>query len=564
MAQIGSVLDGKYEILKKIGEGGMSVVYLAMDKRINKQWAVKEIKRTATKDNAVVVQSLLTEANLMERLDHPALPRIVNIIETGDIFYIVMDYIEGETLTDILRREGAQPEEMVISWAKTLCDVLQYLHAQNPPIIYRDMKPDNLMLKPEGNLKVIDFGIAREFKELNTQDTNWLGTRGYAAPEQFGGQGQTDARTDIYCLGATLYHLVTGHNPAEPPYEIYPIRQWNPALSRGLEKIILKCTQLNPRDRYQSATELLYDLEHYDEVDDVYRKKQKKRVTAFCIVAGLCVLFAGIGVAGQMLSAGENNRNYDAKINISPSTDIVVKTATYEEAIAIKGGDTRAYSKLLDAYADNNLFGDGEAGLLSALYNRNKDQFDKESEEYLALNYKIGTTYFYLYSGSDASFRARVFKSLPYFTVVVESGHKSFSQYAIAESYYIVGTFYTRYVANTTGVKEPTAEAYAELLSSLDTCMNNVENYDSDDAAYIRLTMYKEISNLLYDHRKGLAARKIPEAEVLSLLERAHDAAEQVSVTQAASISIRDSILASYADYISAIGNTYLNTKERQ
>lgn len=100
---------------------------------------------------------------------------------------------------------------------------------------------------------IIDFGTAREFKETSIEDTSCLGTQGYAAPEQYGGHGQTDARTDIYTLGATMYHLLTGHNPSLPPYEMYPIRRWNPALSSGLEEIVLKCTQRNPNDRYQSC-----------------------------------------------------------------------------------------------------------------------------------------------------------------------------------------------------------------------------------------------------------------------------------------------------------------------
>lgn len=278
MAGKGNIIDNKYEILKEIGHGGMSVVYLAMDLRLNKQWAVKEIeKRSNDKNNQVVVQSLLVEAEMMKKLDHPALPRIVDIIDSGRTIYVVMDYIEGESLDRILEQNGAQPQELVIDWAKQLCDVLRYLHSQNPPIIYRDMKPANVMLKPEGNLKVIDFGIAREYKEHNLKDTVNLGTRGYAAPEQFGGMGQTDARTDIYCLGATLYHLVTGQSPGEPPYEIKPIRQWNPTLSSGLEAIINKCTQANPDDRYQTCDELMYALEHYTEADESYKKNSGKK-----------------------------------------------------------------------------------------------------------------------------------------------------------------------------------------------------------------------------------------------------------------------------------------------
>ena len=261
MAERGTIIEGKYEVLKLIGKGGMSKVYLAMDKNLNKQWAIKEIERKAyDKNNEVVVASAMAEANMMKKLDYPSLPRIVDIIEKENVIYVVMDYIEGETLSSVLSKEGAQPQEVVIEWAKELCRVLDYLHTQNPPIIYRDMKPANIMLQPNGNIKLIDFGIAREYKEQNLADTVSLGTKGYAAPEQFGGKGQTDARTDVYCLGVTLYHLLTGQNPCEPPYEIYPIRYWNPQLSSGLEAIIQKCTQLNPEDRYQSCAELLYAL----------------------------------------------------------------------------------------------------------------------------------------------------------------------------------------------------------------------------------------------------------------------------------------------------------------
>ena len=172
MADIGSVLEGKYEILKLIGKGGMSRVYLAMDKRLNKTWAVKEIEKNARdENNEIVVQSAMAEAHLIERLDHPALPRIVDILEYDKVIYVVMDYIDGEPLSKVLEEHGAQPQDLVIEWAKQICDVLDYLHTQTPPIIYRDMKPGNLMLKLDGNIKVIDFGIAREYKQKNLADT---------------------------------------------------------------------------------------------------------------------------------------------------------------------------------------------------------------------------------------------------------------------------------------------------------------------------------------------------------------------------------------------------------
>lgn len=565
MLQSGVVLDGKYEILKQIGAGGMSVVYLAMDKRLNnKQWAVKEIKREVTgKDNITMKQMLMTEANLLESLDHPTLPRIVNIIESGDTLYMVMDYIEGETLGAILSREGAQPEAKVISWGKTLGDVLRYLHQRQPPIIYRDMKPQNLMLKPDGNLKLIDFGIAREFKIQNVKDTSWLGTRGYAAPEQFGGQGQTDARTDIFGLGATLYHLVTGHDPSQYPYEMYPIRQWNPTLSEGFENILRTCTQFNPDDRYQSTEELLWALEHYNEIDQTFRRKQKKKLRLFIVTVALCLLSVGVGTTSLILSGNERDRDYDTKIAISTATDYETKIKTYEEAIGLVNNDVRAYLKLLDAYTDNHSFGDKEANRITALYNQNKEAFEKGDQDFLTLNHRIGTTFFYLYSGGDNSFRSRVLKSYPYFTVIVESENKSFSQYGLSESYYIIGNFYNQYVVNAASIKEPSREAYESLIQSMHVCMENIEDYDYDDASYIKLTMYQEIANLLYDHRKGLATRQIDKSDVLELLRTINTKAGALSVTQSASLKIQEDILRTYEEYVSAIESTYTNTEER-
>lgn len=311
MLEIGSLVDGKYKILNKVGQGGMSVVYLAMNEKANKQWAVKEVRKDGVLDFESVKQGLVAETDILKRLSHPNLPSIIDVIDTDESFIIIMDYIQGNSLNKALEEFGAQPQENVIEWAKQLCDVLGYLHSRQPPIIYRDMKPANIMLKPDGNVTLIDFGTAREFKEKNLADTTCLGTVGYAAPEQFGGMGQTDARTDIYCLGATLYHLVTGMNPCEPPYEIKPIREINPTLSSGLERIILKCTQRDPNDRYQSAAEMMYALEHYNEIDDIYRKKQKRKLWKFLVPLILTFVFAGTSVWGYISAENKKTENYD-------------------------------------------------------------------------------------------------------------------------------------------------------------------------------------------------------------------------------------------------------------
>ena len=320
MLEIGSLVDGKYKILNKVGQGGMSVVYLAMNEKANKQWAVKEVRKDGVLDFEAVKQGLVAETDILKKLNHPNLPSIIDVIDTDDSFIIIMDYIQGNSLNKALDEYGVQPQEMVIEWAKQLCDVLGYLHSRTPAIIYRDMKPANVMLKPDGNITLIDFGTAREYKEKNLADTTCLGTVGYAAPEQFGGMGQTDARTDIYCLGATLYHLVTGMNPCEPPYEIRPIREINPSLSSGLERIILKCTQRNPEDRYQSCAELMYALEHYEEIDDIHRKQQKKKLATFIVSLSMAVLFAGTSLWGYVSAENKKSENYEFNLKGATTT----------------------------------------------------------------------------------------------------------------------------------------------------------------------------------------------------------------------------------------------------
>ena len=562
--KVGTVLDGKYEILKQIGKGGMSIVYLAMDKRLNKQWAVKEIRKTASgKNNEVVVNSLLAEANLMKRLDHPALPRIVDIIDNGQTIYVIMDYIEGESLGKILKEYGAQPQEQVLDWAKQLCDVLEYLHSQKPPIIYRDMKPDNVMLKPEGNLKVIDFGIAREYKEKNLADTTILGTRGYAPPEQHGSR-QTDVRSDIYALGMTMHHLLTGADPRNADYMYAPIRQWNLELSGGLERIIDKCTALDPEDRYQNCSELMYALEHYEEEDGAYKKKQKRKLASFIIAASMSVVLGTAGLGAQAMGAYEHSRDYEQMINISDSTPYDEKVQSYLEAIDLAGTETRAYLKLLDAYQENGQFGDEESKQFIARYNQNREQLETEDREYLELAYESGITYFYLYSGGDSTFRNRALKAYPYFQSIVESKNTEYQYYEISQSYQIIGEFYTNYVVNATSVKEPTKEAYEGLLDSLNICIDKVESYDYDDAANIKLTMYQEIVNLLNDHRRGLASVKIDKNSVLKMLEIIREKTEKLAVTQQASLAIRDSILYSCEQYVENIERAYSNMEERR
>lgn len=363
MLEIGSLLDGKYKILNKIGQGGMSVVYLAMNEKANKQWAIKEMRKEKNKNYEIMKQSLITETNLLKELKHPYLPSIADIIENDDTIIIVMDYVEGRPLSDILSEEGVIEEDKVADYAIQLCDVLDYLHSQNPPIIYRDLKPANIMLRPDGKITLIDFGTARKYNYDSVSDTTCLGTIGYAAPEQFAGETlrQTDARTDIYNLGATMYHLLTGVNPSEPPYELYPIRRWDESLSNGLEKIILRATRKDPDKRFNDCKEMSYALQHFRDLDDSYIETQKKKIYLFAASLILSFTFFSMaivvnGMEKREISKVYNNYLSEAALKIaSAESENVVDSdilKLFRDAINISPNSTEAYIRMLDYYCD--------------------------------------------------------------------------------------------------------------------------------------------------------------------------------------------------------------------
>lgn len=255
--QIGDVLEDRYEILREIGRGGLSNVYLASDRRVTRFYAIKQLRSDIDIHTSKALDVLRAEVRIMQQLNHDTIPKVFDVIERQDSFIIVMEYINGCALHTLLDKHGPFPEDQVLSFARQVALALDHMHDRPAPIIHRDIKPANLMLKPDGQLKLIDFGTARIHKPGVFADTICLGTIGFAAPEQFGGAGQTDPRTDIYNLGVTLHQLVTGKSPTEPPYEILPIRQIKPELSRGLELLIEKCIRKEPDARYQSAKELL-------------------------------------------------------------------------------------------------------------------------------------------------------------------------------------------------------------------------------------------------------------------------------------------------------------------
>jgi Serine/threonine protein kinase len=562
MAEIGSVLEGKYEILKEIGRGGMSIVYLAMDARLNKQWAVKEIiKKGSGENDEIIENSLLTEAKLMKNLDHAALPRIIDIIDNKTTIYVVMDYIEGESLDKILNEYGAQPEETVIGWAMQLCDALAYLHSQKPPIIYRDMKPSNIMLKPEGNIKIIDFGIAREYKEKSLADTTVLGTKGYAPPEQY--NGQTDARSDIYALGKTIHQLLTGIDPREGK-KYAPVREWNPELTEGIEIIVNKCVEPVAENRYQNCADLLYDLEHPDLITKGYKKKQKRKLGCFIISASMMILSLTSGVVCNKVSTNINNNNYEVLISPPTATALEEKTNSYKQAIDIYPERTEAYLRILEAYEDEGQFGKAENDEFLALYNSHKEDLDNISRDTAELNYKIGMMYFNYYTEDDEtySFSTRVQKAYSFFSLNYENRNNlsEFENINLSNCYYQICSFYKKYILSSSTVEEASKDNYDSLFLIIEDALKNVKSA----GAYDQLSLYNGVFMLLHDQHNSMAQVNVEQQKVLDLLEEVYEAASNLTVQKEQSQEVQKEIVENYDKYKQDIVRTYTNIEERR
>lgn len=528
MLEIGSLVDGKYKILNKVGQGGMSVVYLAMNEKANKQWAVKEVRKDGVKDFEVVKQGLVAETDILKKLNHPNLPSIIDVIDNDDSFIIIMDYIQGNSLNKALDEFGALPQEQVIAWAKQLCDVLGYLHSRTPAIIYRDMKPANIMLKPDGNVTLIDFGTAREFKERNLADTTCLGTVGYAAPEQFGGMGQTDARTDIYCLGATLYHLVTGMNPCEPPYEIKPIREINPSLSSGFERIIQKCTQRDPEDRYQSAAELMYALEHYEEIDDIYKKKQKKKLGAFIGSIVMSMVFGGVALWGYNSAEGKKSENYERQLLESDTVE------AYFSTILIDTTRTEAYigsadhEGLIDFLLKDNILTSEENAYINQLragLDETSDDGSKKTRNvlkelaeanpngYADVCFEVGEAYLYCYTVNvDKDKYAAAATWFQY----------AASKYPIAQVYCDMSECLQNIAKYKSGKQfTKLTEEYKKLWEKIKTLQEDANKYDDD----LKYRVWNETANIISGRPEEFVGVSTKE-EIISLLNSIRDNCE--------------------------------------
>ena len=287
---------GKYRVIRPIGKGAEGDVYLAQDEDLHRKVAIKQVYKWQHKQCDKEISSvedaaeeemireagcgkeekaagcntekigrdrgILLEADILRQLKHPMLPVIYDLLWEDDIWYMVMEYIQGVTLQEKKKKNGCATEQQVYVWAEQLLDVMCYLHTRKPPVIYRDLKPQNVMVCSEDKLRLIDFGAAH-CRNFGVRAMRMAATPGYGAPEQFGRIGKgiyADERSDIYAFGMLLYFVVTGTDPARPPYTLLAIKDHQYFVGDWLEQIIRRCIRDNPAERYQMVQEIRKDM----------------------------------------------------------------------------------------------------------------------------------------------------------------------------------------------------------------------------------------------------------------------------------------------------------------
>lgn len=347
MLQTGEVVFDKYRVLGLLGKGGMGNVYLAENINVGNKWAIKEIMRSKSRPI-----DLMVEPEMLKKLNHPNLPRIIDVISTRESIYIIEDYFAGQSLQQALEDRQLCSEVNVVKWCRQLAEILIYLHNLKPtPIIYSDLKPSNIIIDNNNSLKLVDFGIARETSGSSGQGV--FGSRGYAAPEQY--EGVFDERTDIYSFGASFFHVLTGKRyDKDHPIQL---RQVNPDFSAGIDHIINQCLQEKPQLRYQSAAELYKDITLIDHFSRAYKRRAwKKRLTAAGITAVIMLgcITVMVGLESMQETKGDlYQQKIDTAIRLTSDGKYEAAEASFLDALHY-GSSSEVYLNLARLYLREN------------------------------------------------------------------------------------------------------------------------------------------------------------------------------------------------------------------
>ena len=395
------ILNGRYEVLKCIHSKGMANVYIIQDRNLGKQWCLKEIRKSEAGKKDIEYISLLQEANILRSLSNERIPRITTIDDEGDSLFVVMDFLDGITLKAFVEEKGRIPEDMAVKWMLQITQTMGYLHSHKgnkKPIFYRDMKPDNLMIRPNGTINIFDFGISIRVEKEGQLPDYTLGTPGYVAPEQKKKDLPVDLRSDIYSMGMTFYYMLTGVDPRGFLNEdLKPINDWSPDVSPALVTIVNKCIESNPDDRFQDCEELQYELENYKSFDSKYRSTGRKKINivGICLILGL--LLCGGSLVPFNMQKVQDKDEYDNAVLVAKQSG---RLEDYNSAIALDPSNLTPYEGYLEVLKEDGVFSLEDESMLLNNVNPNLAAL-KENEDYGKIAFEIGKLYWFYYPDSD-------------------------------------------------------------------------------------------------------------------------------------------------------------------
>lgn len=497
------VLNGRYEIIKIIQTKGMSNVYMVQDSQLHKQWCMKEIRRNDDGSSNAEYVAILKESNILKSLNHSYIPRIVTIEDWQDSKLIIMDYVDGISIRDWMTNKssnGRVPQKLVVSWMTQVCRVMIYLHNREHPIFYRDMKPNNIMIQSDASIKLIDFGISVVVREKGFSYGKAMGTDGYAAPEQSKNGGICDLRSDIYGIGMTMFNMLTGINPASIPKKerfagnVPSVRSLDSSISVGIEKIVNKCIQPNPDDRYQRCEELLYDLQYYNTLDTAYRNKLRRKVTmtAGMFLSGIFLMIISIIPFG-MYNA-EQLRTYNNLYLVAQQSG---RVEDYEAVLDKDATKIDPYFGLIDTIKIDGEFSLEEEAILLNYVNPNLDYL-KSNKRYGELAYDIGKLYWFFYPDTDNG----MITSIKWFKDAVDDDYES----DLAEVYYQLASFKKNITVSITESND--GGMYKEYWNNL------IKAKEQDNGELVNLQLNLSIANCISTYSYNLMKDGISQEDV--------------------------------------------------
>ena len=518
--KVGETIEaGRYRVDQLIHDGSMSRVYKVYDTQLHKTWCLKEVINPP--ENSTVgtaeTDALKYEYSLMATLNSPNIPRPLapQLSEDGKRIWYILDWIDGVAASKLLKEEGAIDDNTVIQWGIALARVLSYLHANN--IIYRDMKPQNVMItKTQPEVHLIDFGTAHVVTETDYIQERAVGTKGYAPPEQTKKGVPYDMRWDLYALGATLFALATGFAPlkaerAAKQVGNFDINKFASSASQGLRDVVLKATNIDPEKRYQSAEEMLVDLQNIGKRDSNYRAAARRKIVLNRVLWGAAVVSLVLAGSGYAIGSSNISGQIKQRESVAQSSE---NYEDYKRVAELDGDNMQAYYGMLEALKKGGkVTKDQESDFLGVLMPNLNDL--KKQKGYGDLAYNIGQMYFFYYGDTNDVEGQK--QAASWFKDAVQSGTKNED---LASGLYLVSDFQGSVQSAMRDGSD--AGMYGNVYKSF---LNVLKN--SGGNPVIESSVYNSLMELINNYSFRLAQEGISKDSVVNTIHQAVDYASK-------------------------------------